>query len=211
VLVEHFRVNALPDYVPRYNVAPTQQVGVVRQIDPNQRQLAYMQWGLIPHWAKDPKIGSQMINARAETAAEKPAFRDAFRRRRCLVVADGFYEWKKTGGKTKQPYYIRMKDARPFGFAGLWERWGELETCTILTTSPNELCAPLHDRMPVILGTSDYGRWLDPSQTDAAELQPLLAPYPADEMLAEPVSTRVNNVRNEDETCIAPAVQQQLF
>jgi putative SOS response-associated peptidase YedK len=150
-----------------------------------------------------------MINARAETAAEKPAFREAFRRRRCLVVADGFYEWKKTGGKAKQPYYIRMKDARPFGFAGLWDRWGELETCTILTTSPNELCAPLHDRMPVILGTGDYDRWLDPSQSDVAELQPLLDPYPADEMLAEPVSTHVNNVRNEDERCIA--VQQQLF
>jgi putative SOS response-associated peptidase YedK len=104
-----------------------------------------------------------------------------------------------------------MKDGRPFGFAGLWDRWGELETCTILTTSPNELCAPLHDRMPVILGTSDYDRWLDPTQSDAAELQPLLDPYPADEMLAEPVSTHVNNVRNEDEACIAPAVQQQMF
>jgi putative SOS response-associated peptidase YedK len=200
----------MPDLTPRYNVAPTQQIGVVRTAD-GQRELSFMQWGLVPRWAKDPKIGSQMINARAETAAEKPAFRDAFRKRRCLVVADGFYEWKKTGGKTKQPFYIRMKDHRPFGFAGLWERWGELESCTILTTRPNELCASVHDRMPVILSPNDYDQWLDQQVTDAAALQPLLDPYPSDEMAADPVGTHVNSVRNIDERCIAPLAQQQMF
>jgi putative SOS response-associated peptidase YedK len=196
--------------MPRYNVAPTQQVGVVRTAD-GQRELSFMQWGLVPRWAKDPKIGSQMINARAETAAEKPSFRDAFKRRRCLVVADGFYEWKKTGGKTKQPFYIRMKDNRPFGFAGLWERWGELESCTILTTCPNELCASVHDRMPVILSPNDYDQWLDPKVTDAPQLQLLLDPYPSDEMTADPISTHVNNVRNIDEKCIEPLVQPEMF
>jgi putative SOS response-associated peptidase YedK len=211
VLIEHFRVNSVPALIPRYNIAPTQQIGVVREAAPSLREFVSMQWGLIPRWAKDPKIASQMINARGETAAEKPSFRDAFKRRRCLIVADGFYEWQKSGGKIKQPYYIRMKDNRPFGFAGLWERWGELESCTILTTEPNELCATVHDRMPVILGPADYDQWLDHSVTDAAKLQPLLDAYPASEMVAEPVSTHVNNVRNNDEACIAPVSQQQLF
>jgi putative SOS response-associated peptidase YedK len=179
---------------PRYNIAPTQQVGIVRRTKGDQRQFVWAQWGLIPRWAKDPKIGNSMINARAETAAEKPAYRDAFRKRRCLVAADGFYEWKKTGTKTKQPYYMRLKNDQPFGIGGLRERCRELESCTILTTSPNELCANVHDRMPVILSPSDYDRWLDPAITDTAELQPLLDAYPADEMLATPVSTYVNNV-----------------
>jgi putative SOS response-associated peptidase YedK len=134
--------------------------------------------------------------------------RDAFRKRRCLIAADGFYEWKKTGAKTKQPYYMRLKDDRPFGIAGHWERRGELESCTILTTSPNELCATVHDRMPVILSPNDYDRWLDPAITDAAELQPLLDANPAEEMLATPASTHVNNMRNIDETCVLPAEQQ---
>src|SRR5688500_7056468 len=202
VLIEHFRLNSIPLLVPRYNIAPPQQIGVVREPAPQKREVVSMQWGLVPRWAKDRKIGSQLINARAETAAEKPSFPDAFKRRRCLIVADGFYEWQKTGGKTKQPYYIRMKDNRPFGFAGLWERWGELESCTILTTEPNELCAPVHNRMPVILGPADYDQWLDPNQANAAELLPLLDAYPASEMVAEPVSTHVNNVRNNDEGCI---------
>jgi putative SOS response-associated peptidase YedK len=210
VLVEHFRLGSVPDMVPRFNIAPTQQVGIVRR-GGDQRELVWAQWSLIPFWAKDPKIGNSMINARAESAAEKPAFRDAFRRRRCLVAADGFYEWKKTGAKTKQPYYFHTKDDRPFGFAGLWESCGELESCTILTTTPNELCATVHDRMPVILSPADYDRWLDPAVTDAAELQSLLDAYPAEEMLATPVSTHVNNVRNINEACIAPVAEQQLF
>jgi putative SOS response-associated peptidase YedK len=140
-----------------------------------------------------------------------PAFRDAFRKRHCLIAADGIYEWKKTGAKTKQPYYIRLKDEQPFGIAGLWERWGEIESCTILTTSSNELCATVHDRMPVILSPVDHDRWLDPAPTDPADLQPLLDAYPADEMLATPVSTLVNNVHNSDKRCIAPMDQQQLL
>jgi putative SOS response-associated peptidase YedK len=195
---------------PRYNVAPTQQVGIVRRIDGDQRELVWAQWGLVPRWAKDPKIGNSMINAGAETAAEKPAYRDAFRKRRCLIAADGFYEWKKTTAKTKQPYYMRLKNDQPFGIAGLWERWNELESCTILTTSPNELCAFVHDRMPVILSPNDYDRWLDPELQDPAALQALLDCYPAEEMVAEPVSNHVNNVRNNDEKCIVPA-QQQLY
>jgi putative SOS response-associated peptidase YedK len=191
VLVEHFRLNSLPDLSPRLNIAPTQQIGVVRQSAPGQREFVWMKWGLIPRWAKDPKIANQMINARAETAAEKPAYRDAFKRRRCLIAADGFYEWQKTGPKSKQPYFIHMKDHRLFSFAGLWERWGEIESCTLLTTSPNQLCAPIHDRMPVILSPADYDRWLDPQVTDAAELQPLLDCYPADEMAVEPANPRV--------------------
>lgn len=224
VLVEQFRVDSIPPLSPRYNIAPTQEVGTVRAPQPAQREFVWMSWGLVPRWAKDPSIASQMINARAETAAEKPAFRDAFRRRRCLIIADGFYEWKKTSGRIKQPYYIRMKDDRPFAFAGLWERWGggatsdagndarheprQLESCTILTTHANDLLADLHDRMPVILGPADYDRWLDAGTTDPEALKYLLEPYPSDELIAEPVSTRVNNVKHDDADCIKPEQTQ---
>ncbi len=212
VLVEQFRLKSIPPLQPRYNIAPTQQIGVVREREPAQREFAWMQWGLVPRWAKDPSGAGQMINARSETAAEKPAFRDAFRRRRCLIVADGFYEWKKAG-KAKQPYYIRLKDGRPLAFAGLWERWGDgdekLESCTILTTSANELCAPMHDRMPVILGPADYDRWLDAALVDPAELKYMLEPHPADEMIAEPVSPRVNSVANDDMGCIEAIEEKQ--
>ncbi len=203
VLLEHFRVSSLPPFGPRYNVAPTQQVGVVRESTPGQREFVWMQWGLVPRWAKDPKISSQLINARSETAATKPAFRDAFRRRRCLIAADGFYEWQKIGPKSKQPYFIHRKDDRPFAFAGLWERWGELESCTVLTTTPNELCSGFHDRMPVILDPADYSPWLDASVKEPAELQPLLAPYPADELVADQVGQKVNNARYDAEDCLA--------
>jgi putative SOS response-associated peptidase YedK len=212
VLVEQFRLKSIPPLQLRFNIAPTQQIGVVREREPAQREFAWMQWGLVPRWAKDPKVGSQMINARAETAAEKSAFRDAFRHRRCLIVADGFYEWKKAG-KQKQPYHIRMKDGRPFAFAGLWERWGDgdekLESCAILTTSANELCAAMHDRMPVILGPADYDRWLDASLVDPSELKYMLEPYPADEMAAEPVNPRVNSVANDDAGCIEALVEER--
>jgi putative SOS response-associated peptidase YedK len=212
VLVEQFRLKSIPPLQPRYNIAPTQQIGVVREREPAQREFALMQWGLVPRWAKDPSGASQMINARAETAADKPAFRDAFRRRRCLIVADGFYEWKKAG-KIKQPYHIRMKDGRPFAFAGLWERWGasdeKLESCTILTTNANELCAPMYDRMPVILGPADYDRWLDPALVDPDQLKYMLEPYPADEMITEPVSPRVNSVANDDAACIETLEETQ--
>lgn len=154
-LVEIFRLLRRPDVQPRYNIAPTQPVAVVRRID-RGRELSMLRWGLVPSWAKDPKIGARMINARAETVATKPAFRTALRRRRCLVPADGFYEWAKSAGGTKQPHYITRRDGRPFAFAGLWESWdgpdgSSIESCTIVTTEANDLVGRIHDRMPVIL------------------------------------------------------------
>lgn len=214
LILQQFALDDAPDLTPRYNVAPTQDVPIVRATAEG-RELAMVRWGLIPSWAKDEKIGNRLLNARSETAAEKPSFRAAFRRRRCLVVADGFYEWKKVGaakGAPKQPYYIRMQDHRPFGFAGLWETWrgpkgAELpepkQSCTILTTSPNALMEPLHDRMPVILPPGDYEMWLDPSFEGLEALQALQQPYDPDAMIAEPVSTLVNSPRNESPECIA--------
>ncbi len=183
----------------RYNIAPTQPVAVIPNQEP--RKLELFQWGLIPAWAKDPKIGNSLINARAETVAEKPAFRAAFRRRRCLVLADGFYEWKKTG-KAKTPMYIQMKDGAPFAFAGLWEVWSApdgstLRTCTLITTTANELVQGIHDRMPVILPPEAFGIWLTPGELAASEGFALLKPFAADAMTARPVSTLVNDPRRE--------------
>jgi putative SOS response-associated peptidase YedK len=178
---------------PRYNVAPTQQIAAVR-VEPDQpgRQFAWLRWGLIPSWAKDAKIASSLINARSETAAEKPAFRSAFKSRRCLVLVDGYYEWI-TEGKKKIPIYYRRRDEQPFAFAGLWETWrgpdGNFplpwQTGTILTTSANELAASVHDRMPVILNPADHDRWLDPATQQEALLS-LLRPFPSDELQASP-------------------------
>jgi putative SOS response-associated peptidase YedK len=196
---------------PRYNVAPTQQVPIIRVLrtnpDTKERQLVPMRWGLIPSWADDPAIGNRMINARAESVSSKPAFRGAFRYRRCLVPADGFYEWRKEG-KRKQPLYIRRKDGQPFAFAGLWEEWereGEvIEFCVIITTEANDLVSEFHDRMPVILNSSNYDLWLDPSVQDPEVLEPLLRPYPSDEMEVYSVSRLVNDPRNEDPKCVEP-------
>jgi putative SOS response-associated peptidase YedK len=193
----------------RYNIAPTQPVAVVPNTGENR--LDYFVWGLIPYWAKDPTIGSRMINARAETLAEKSSFRTPFRRRRCLVLADGFYEWRKEpGSKTKTPYLIHMKSGQPFAFAGLWERWhsplgDEVLSCTIITTRPNELVAKLHDRMPVILHPSAYEVWLAPAEQPSDKLQGLLEPFPAGEMEAYPVSPLVNSPSNDVPECILPA------
>lgn len=169
------------------------------------RELAFLRWGLVPSWADDPAIGNRLINARSETVAEKPSFRTAFKRRRCLIPADGFFEWKKEV-KHKQPYLIGVEQDGPFAFAGLWEDWerdGEvIESCTILTTTANDLMRPLHERMPVILTAKDYDLWLDPSVQDAAAVLPLLQPYPAGEMFAYPVSTWVNDPKHEDPRCV---------
>jgi putative SOS response-associated peptidase YedK len=194
---------------PRYNIAPSQPVAAIRAGGSGARELTLLQWGLIPSWAKEPAIGSRMINARAETAAEKPSFRAAMKRRRCLIPASGFYEWTRVGA-AKQPFFVRMKGGRPFALAGLWEQWcgedgSELETCAILTTSPNELAAKIHPRMPVIIAPGDYGRWMDPANEKPGTLEPLLRPYPAGEMEAHPVSRHVNNPRNDDPACIEPA------
>ena len=205
-LLEKFGLDRADEVEPRYNIAPSQEVPVVRQ-QGDARELVHLRWGLLPFWADDPRIGYKMINARAETVASKPAFRPAFRRRRCLVPADGFYEWKAQG-RAKQPYYLRMQDGEVFAFAGLWEHWqgeGEVvESFTIIVGPPNELGAPIHDRMPVILDPASYDRWLEP-QADPAALAALLGPYPADAMEAYPVSRRVNRPANDDEQCIAPA------
>ena len=179
-----------------------------------------LHWGLVPAWAEEPKVGGQMINARAESAATKPVFREAFRRRRCLVPADGFYEWKKlTSGK--QPYCIRGRDHQPFAFAGLWERWlgsdayPPIESFTILTTEPNALLRPLHDRMPVILDPGDFDLWLDPAIGEPDRLRRLLSPFPDDRLVAYPVSTRVNRPANDDPSCLEEvaehAEQEELF
>lgn len=195
------------EWQPRYNIAPTQPVPVVA--NDGQPYITFFQWGLVPSWAKDPSIGNRMINARAETLAEKPSFRAAYRRRRCLILADGFYEWRaEPGQRAKTPLAIRLRSGAPFAFAGLWEVWRPddtpLLTCTIITTEPNALMAPIHDRMPVILPRSAYATWLDPAERSPHDLQHLLTPYPAEEMLAYPVSTLVNNPANDVPECIAP-------
>jgi putative SOS response-associated peptidase YedK len=198
----------IPDLAPRYNIAPTQPVAAARIVPgPDRREVALLRWGLVPSWAEDPSIGNRMINARAETVAEKPSFRAAFRKRRCLILADGFYEWQKVGGK-KQPFFIHLRDSEPFAFAGLWEHWERddqsLETCTILTTAANELVRPLHERMPVILAPEAFDRWLDPANQTAAGLAELLRSYSAEAMALYPVDTRVNNPRNDEPACIMP-------
>jgi putative SOS response-associated peptidase YedK len=191
-------------FTARYNIAPTQDAWIVAQREDGSVELKQARWGLIPFWAKDEKIGNSLINARCETLATKPAFRQAYRKRRCLMLADGFYEWQKTGGG-KQPTYIRLLEGRSFAFGGLWEKWrqGErlVESFCIITVEPNALCAPIHDRMPLILGEEDFAKWLDPS-TGADELSALLKPYAASEMECFPVSKLVNSPVNESAACV---------
>ncbi len=207
-LAKQFGIEEALDLKPRYNVAPTQMVVIIRlDRDTLQRRLVQVKWGLIPFWAKDTSIGQRMINARGESAAEKPAFRAAFKSRRCLVPADGFYEWKKRKGDQKQPYLVRNSDGSPFAFAGLCEKWQApedqiIESCTILTTYANDLTQPIHDRMPVILKSEDYDLWLDPDVKDPDILKPLLRPYPAEEMVAEPVSPKVNKATYDAPDCV---------
>lgn len=196
------------DLLPRYNVAPTQDIAVA--LNDDSENVRMLRWGLVPFWAKDPKIGSRMINARAETLVDKPSFRDAFRKKRCLVFTDGFYEWKKTGEKQKRPMRIRMRSKEPFAMAGLWDTWktpegDHLGTCTIITTTPNTLMEPIHNRMPAVLASEAYGTWLRSDDTPDATLQATLKPYPASEMVAYPVSTTVNSVRNDTPSCIEPS------
>jgi len=196
------------DGPPRYNIAPTQPVVAVRLDQDGTRQLAWLRWGLVPPWADDVKIGNRLINARADTASTKPSFRTAFKARRCLIPADGFYEWQKVDAKHKQPFNIRMRDERPFAFAGLWEHWQKdggpvLETCTILTTEANDLMKPIHDRMPVILPEGDWQRWLEPN-TAKADAEQLLRPYEGKDLVAVPVSTWVNKPQHDDPKCLEP-------
>jgi putative SOS response-associated peptidase YedK len=206
VLQEQFGLVELPALSPRYNIAPTQQVAAVRRAAGKEdRELVLFRWGLVPSWATDLSIGNRLLNARAETVAEKPSFRSALRSRRCLILADGFFEWQHLQGK-KQPYYFRLRDGKPFAIAGLWERWSvgseAIESCTLITTEANALVRNVHDRMPVILPGGAYEAWLEPAPARPGQFQPLLRPYPAEEMVAYPVSMRVNSPRNDDAECV---------
>jgi putative SOS response-associated peptidase YedK len=215
-LADQFEISGEPpDLNPSYNVAPTQKIAAVAENSEGERKLGRLQWGLVPRWSKDPDIGGKMINARAETVAEKNSFKSAFKKRRCLILADGFYEWARneTGSGPKQPYYIRMETGTPYAFAGLWETWeGEdgrggtkkIHSTTIITTDANELMSGIHHRMPVILPPESYATWLDTSIQETEELMPLLAPYPSDQMEAYPVSTFVNKPANDDPECVEP-------
>jgi putative SOS response-associated peptidase YedK len=216
ILAEYFEADDTDcDWAPRFNVAPTQPVPTIRQ-NPREprRQLSVMRWGLIPYWAKDAGIGSRTINARSETASTLPAFREPLRQRRCLIPADGFYEWKKLKG-SKQPYCFTMADDSLFAFAGLWDQWKDhdgkmIHTCTILTTKPNSLLADVHDRMPVILPRDSYDDWLDPGLTDATVVTELLRPFDSKLMKVYPVSTRVNSTKNDDAACAEPLRVEEL-
>ena len=207
-LSEFFKIPAEDiEWAARWNIAPTDDVATVRQDRKEPRRIfAKMRWGLVPYWAKDISIGAKMINAVCETAAEKPAFRESMKRRRCLVPADGFYEWKKLGDKKKQAYNIGMKDDGLFAFAALWDRWKDstgkpVESCTILTTDANALLRDIHDRMPVILKPEDYDLWLDPGLTDPKQVEQLLKPFDPRLMRVYPVSSAVNKVENDGPEC----------
>ncbi|MBM3214643.1 SOS response-associated peptidase [Candidatus Poribacteria bacterium] len=210
-LARLFDLEEMPTVAPRYNVSPTQNVlGIrARGEDGSQREAAWLRWGLIPGWAKDPSIGARMINARSETAAEKPSFRTPLRRRRCLIPADGFYEWRRTGSQ-KQPYLVRVRGGEPFAFGGIWDVWRQgddvvIESCAILTTEPNDLMVSIHDRMPVIIRPEEFDLWIDPSMQKPGDIAHLMAPFPASEMDAIAVTTRVNNPANDDPQCAVPA------
>jgi len=206
-IARSFELQNAPRLRPRYNIAPSQEIAAVRE-EGGRRLLEPHRWGLIPSWAKDPAIGNRLINARSETAAQKPSFRNAMRSRRCIVPADGFFEWSGRGPE-RRPFLIRMRDSRPFGIAGLWERWtgegGEvIESCTLLTCEANRVVRELHQRMPVILEPRSFGRWLDPGQREAAAVADLLVPCPEDWLDVVPVSRHVNNASNDDPACLTP-------
>ena len=222
-----FELDEVPKLPERFNIAPTQEVPAVTQGRDGERKLRMLRWGLVPHWAKSPAVGNQMINAKSETLLERPAFRMAFERRRCLLPADGFYEWKevpiedsqaslfggtssvKSGKTRKQPYHITLKDGSPFAFAGLWSRWSDpagqvVDSCTIITTPANKVIEPIHDRMPAILQRNEFARWLDQNVQDVRHLQPLLAPLPSEEIKIVSVNPVVSNPKNDSPECIEP-------
>jgi putative SOS response-associated peptidase YedK len=197
VIAEHFRLSEVPAYTPRYNIAPTMDALVVRETPAGEREAVMLRWGLVPAWTKDPASGSRMFNARAEGVADKPAFRAAFRRRRCLVPADGFYEWQPVAGGRKQPYFIRLASGAPLALAGLWEHWHSpggdaIATFTIVTTAANEAMRAFHDRMPVLVAPADHDEWLSSPNPSA-----LLGPWAGEPFEIRPVSTRVNSARND--------------
>ncbi|NHJ84272.1 MAG: SOS response-associated peptidase [Asgard group archaeon] len=228
-----FQLNEFIDLPPQYNISPGQDIYAVRGIimrdeqartasigSNYEKEVVPLKWGLIPFWSKDPTIGNRMINSRSETVTEKPSFKAAFKNRRCLIPTDGFYEWQKQKDGGKQPYFIRMKSEEPFAFAGIWDKWKSpeeqiIESCSILTTEPNSLLQPIHNRMPVIIDPANFDQWLDPSNNDIEELADLLKPFEAKKMDAYPVSTYVNSPSNNNEKCILEQdekfKQQKLF
>ena len=216
LLEQQFEAELMIHLLARYNIAPMQPITTVRyDIDTHKRKIDFARWGLIPSWAKDPTMGSKMINARAESLREKPSFKGIFRHKRCLIPASGFYEWESVG-KKKVPHYIRMLDQSLFAFAGLWDTWhdpggGQIDTVTIITTEANDMLRRLHARMPIIVPQHHYDRWLDPANQTAKGLDDLLAPYPADEMQHYAVSTAVNSVKTEGAQLIKPAGPSTLF
>jgi putative SOS response-associated peptidase YedK len=222
--IEEFGLADAPEVTPHYNIAPSQDVLAVRRDRTGRRQARLFRWGLVPYWADDPAVGSRLINARAESVATRPAFRDAFRQRRCLVPAQGFYEWKKFG-RAREPWLVRLKEGRTFAFAGLWDRWtggpaspstggdaargraDAIESCALITTSANTLVAPIHGRMPVLLDRSGYEAWLDPDATED-DLKALLRPFPPEAMEAFPVSARVNSTAADDPDLTRPVAPE---
>ena len=213
-LQSFFDLVRVDDYKPRYNIAPTQDIVAIRQTAEG-RVGSMMHWGLIPHWAKDRKMAARMINARGETVSQKPSFREPFKRKRCIIPADGFYEWKDVGARYKQPYHITLQDEKPLAMAGLWSEWSDPETgnavesCTIITTAANSLMQELHDRMPVILPRESWAVWLDPDMphdlSEKEALESLLTPYSSSEMHFREVSRIVSNPRNDSPECLSPA------
>ena len=197
-----FGLQNVPPFPPRYNIAPSQPVAVIRQLQHQPREFRLMQWGLIPSWAKDPSIGNKLINARCETAHEKPSFRSAIKYRRCLIPASGFYEWQKVDKSTKQPYYFHKP--QPFALAGLWESWNDIETCIILTTQPNDVVAPVHQRMPVIISSENYKVWLNLDTQTPSHLFHLFDPDLVQDLSALPVTTLVNSPTVDRPECIEP-------
>jgi putative SOS response-associated peptidase YedK len=213
-LAQRFELHESPPLAARFNIAPSQEVATVRRPAADDPRVCELRrWGLVPHWARDPGIGSRMINARCETLAERRAFRSAYRKRRCLIPADGFFEWRRRGG-VAQPYYIHLAADGPMAFAGLYERWtspaGEVvDSCTVITTEANERVQAVHDRMPVILDPADFETWLDPDFAEPAQLARLLAPCPADWLELYAVSPRVNDPRCDTPECVEPLVDPQ--
>lgn len=204
-IAQHFELETVPDLSPHYNIAPSQTVATVVVLkDKSHRQFQQMRWGLIPSWAKDSKIGNRLINARVETVTEKPSFRNSIRRKRCLIMADGYYEWQKQPGG-KQPYYFQLR-GQPFAFAGLWDTWktsdGEIVSCTLLTTDASEQVSPVHHRMPIIVPPRTYSQWLDPTLTNPDEVLPLLESDIYQGLTSHPVSFKVNSPINDSPECI---------
>jgi putative SOS response-associated peptidase YedK len=208
-LAEHFKLSGMADFSPSWNIAPSILICSITADQSESRHLRLMKWGLIPFWAKDAAIGNKLANARGETVAEKPSFRSAFKSRRCIIPASGFYEWKTEKG-VKQPWYVSLKSGEPMAFAGLWDTWNDIETCCIITTAANELMLPIHDRMPVILDADQWEVWLSPRESLADHLQPIIHPHDAGSMQAWPVTRELNRVGLRDDVGLVEPISEHI-